>query len=105
MYGCLLEPWQYSTATDKTALAEVEQMARMSGGTYKLSLYDTAQLWSDNTVQTFFSLSTYMPLWVLVILHRDPASGRGDTPPSEAQTMFDIVGWVIHAPRLPNGGV
>ena len=30
MYGCLLEPWQYSATRDKTAPAEVEQMARMS---------------------------------------------------------------------------
>jgi len=84
MYRCLLEPQQYSAASDKTSLAEVEQMARMSGGTYKLSPQDTAQLWNDNTVRTFFSLSTYTPLWVLVILRRDPASGRGDTPPCEA---------------------
>jgi len=105
MYGCLLEPRQYSAARDKTALAEVEQMARMSGGTYKLSPQDTAQLWRDNTVRTFFSLSTYMPLWVLVIVRRDLASGRGDTPPREAQTTFDVVGRVIRATHLPNGGV
>jgi len=36
MYRWLLEPRQYSTTTDETAPAEVEQMARMSGGTYKL---------------------------------------------------------------------
>jgi len=42
MYGCLLEPRQYSAARDKTAPAEVEQMARMSGGTYKLSPQDMA---------------------------------------------------------------
>jgi len=105
MYGCLLEPQQYSAARDKTPPAEVEQMARMSGGTYKLSLQDTAQLWSDNTVRTFFSLSTNSPLWVSVILHRDPASGRGDTPPRKAQTTFDVVGCVIRATNLPNGGV
>ena len=105
MYGCLLEPQQYSAARDKTPPAEVEQMATMSGGTYKLSPQDTAQLWSDNTVWTFFSLSTYTPLWVLVILRRDPASGRGDTPPREAQTTFDVVGGVIRATDLPNGGV
>jgi hypothetical protein len=105
MYGCLLEPRQYSAARDETAPAEVEQMARMSGGTYKLSPQDTTQLCSDNTVRTFFSLSTYTPLWVLVILRRDPASGRGDTPPREAQTTFDVVGRVIRATRLPNGGV
>jgi len=92
MYGCLLELQQYSAARDKTALAEVEQMARISRGTYKLSQQDTAQLWSDNTVRTFFLLSTYTPLWVLVILRRDPASGRGETPPREAQTTFDVVG-------------
>jgi len=105
MYGCLLEPRQYSAARDKTAPAEVEQMARMSGGTYKLSPQDTAQLWSDNTVWTFFLLSTYTPLWVLVILRHDPASGRGDTPPHKAQTTFDVVGRVICATHLPNGGV
>jgi len=44
MYGCLVEPRQYSAARDKTAPAEVEQMARMSGGMYKLSPQDTAQL-------------------------------------------------------------
>jgi len=105
MYGCLLEPRQYSAARDETAPAEVEQMARMSGGTYKLSPQDTTQLWSDNRVWTFFSLSTYTPLWVLVILRRDPASGRGDTPPREVQTTFDAVGRVIRATRLRNGGV
>jgi hypothetical protein len=105
MYGCLLEPRQYSAARDETVPAEVEQMARMSGGTYKLSTQDTTQLWSDNSVRTFFSLSTYTPLWVLVILRRDPANGRGDTPPREAQTTFDVVGRVIRATRLPNGGV
>jgi len=105
MYGCLLEPQQYSAARDETAPAEVEQMASMSGGTYKLSPQDTTQLWSDNTVRTFFSLSTYTPLWVLVILRRDPASGRGDTPPREVQTTFDAVGRVIRATRLQNGGV
>jgi len=47
----------------------------------------------------------YTPLWVLVILRCDTASGRGDTPPREGQTMFDIVGRIIRAPRLPNGGV
>jgi len=41
IYGCLLEPRQYCTARDETALAEVEQMARMSGGTYKQSPQDT----------------------------------------------------------------
>jgi hypothetical protein len=105
MYGCLLEPRQYSAARDETAPAEVEQMARMSGGTYKLSPQDTTQLWSDNSVRAFFSLSTYTPLWVLVILRRDAASGRGDTPPREAQTTFDAVGRVTRATRLPNGGV
>jgi len=64
-----------------------------------------AQLWSDNTVWTFFLLSMCMPLCVLVIHHCDPASGRGDTPPHEAQTMFDFVGHVICAPCLPNSGV
>ena len=105
MYGCLLEPWQYSAARDEMVLAEVEQMARMLGGMYKLSLQDMMQLWSDNSVQIFFSLSTYTLLWVLVILRHDPASGRGDTPPSEEQTTFDVVGRVICATRLPNGGV
>jgi len=105
MYGCLLEPRQYSAARNKTAPAEVEQMARMSGGTYKLSSQDTVQLWSVNTVRTIFSLSTYTLLWVLVILRRDPASGRGDTPPREARKTFDIVGRVIRATHLPNGGV
>jgi len=105
MYGCLLKLRQYSAARDKMAPAEVEQMARMSGGTYKLSPQDTTQLWSDNTVQTFFSLSTYTPLWVLVILHRDLASDRGDSPPHKAQTMFDVVGRIIRTPRLPNSGV
>jgi hypothetical protein len=33
MYRCLLEPRRYSAARDETALAEVEQMARMSGVT------------------------------------------------------------------------
>jgi len=33
IYGCLLEPRQYSAARDETAPAEVEQIARMSGGT------------------------------------------------------------------------
>jgi len=56
-------------------------------------------------VQAFSSLSMYTPLWVLVILCRNPASGRGDTPPREVQTMFDAVGPVIRAARLPNGGV
>jgi hypothetical protein len=56
-------------------------------------------------VRTFFSLSTYTPLWVLVILRRDAASGRGDTPPCEVQTTFDAVGRVTRATRLPNGGV
>ena len=56
-------------------------------------------------MRTFFLLSTYTPLWVLVILRRDPASGRGDTPPREAQTMFDVVGCIIRATHLPNGGV
>ena len=37
MYRCLLEPRQYSTARDEMAPAEVEQMATMSGGMYKLS--------------------------------------------------------------------
>jgi len=55
-------------------------------------------------VRAFFSLSTYTPLWVLVILHRDPVSGRCDTPPREVQTTFDAVGHVILATRLPNGG-
>jgi len=32
MYGCLLEPWQYSATRDEMAPAEVEQMARMSRG-------------------------------------------------------------------------
>jgi len=105
MYGCLLEPRQYSAASDQTAPAEVEQMARMSRGTYKLSPQGTAQLWSDNTVRTFFSLSTYTPLWVLVILRPDPASGRGDTPPREAQTTFHVVGRVIRTTHLPNGGI
>ena len=77
----------------------------MSGGTYKLSPQDMAQLWSDNTVRTFFSLLMYTPLWVLVILRCDPASGRGDTPPREAQTTFDVVGRVICATHLPNGDV
>jgi len=40
-----------------------------------------------------------------VILHRDPASGRGDTPPRKTQTTFDVVGRVICATHLPNGGV
>jgi len=105
MYGCLLEPRQYSTARDETALAEVEQMARMSRGTYKLSPLDTTQLWSDNLVWAFFLLSTYMLLWVLVILRRDLASSRGDTPPREVQTTFDAVERVIHAAHLPNRGV
>jgi len=105
IYGSLQEPRQYSATRDKTAPAEVEQMARMLGGAYKLSPQNTAKLWSDNTVRTFFSLSTYTPLWVLVILRRDPASGRGDTPPRKAQTTFDVVGGVIRATHLPNGGV
>jgi len=105
IYGCLLELWQDSTARDETAPAEVEQMASMSGGTYKLSLQNTTQLWSNNSVRAFFSLSTYTPLWVLVILHRDLASGRGDTPPREVQTTFDAMGRDIRAARLPNGGV
>jgi len=46
-----------------------------------------------------------MPLWVLVILRCDPASGWGDTPPCEAQTSFDVVGRVIRAPHLLNSGV
>jgi len=46
-----------------------------------------------------------MPLWVLVILCRDPASGRGETPPRNVQTTFDAVGQIICAARLPNGGV
>jgi len=83
----------------------MEQMARISGGTYKLSLQDTTQLWSDSSVRTLFSRSTYTPLWVLVILRRDLASGRGDTPPCEEQTTFDVVGRIIRATRLPNGGV
>jgi hypothetical protein len=77
----------------------------MSGGTYKLSPQDTMQLWSDNSVRTFFSLSTYTPLWVLVILYHDTASGRGDTPPHEVQTTFDAVGCVTCVNRLPNSGV
>ena len=56
-------------------------------------------------MRTIFSLSTYTPLWVLVILRRDPASDRGDTPPREAQTTFDVVGRVIRATHLPNGSV
>ena len=40
-----------------------------------------------------------------MILRRDPASGRGDTPPREARTTFDVVGRVILATHLPNGGV
>jgi hypothetical protein len=77
----------------------------MSGGTYKLSPQDTMQLWSDNSVRIFFSVSTYTPLWVLVILHRDAASGRGDTPPRGVQTTFDAVGRVTRATHLPNDGV
>ena len=37
MYGCLLEPRQYSAARDKMAPPEVEQIARMLGDMYKLS--------------------------------------------------------------------
>jgi len=46
-----------------------------------------------------------MPLWVFVLLCRDPASGRGDTPPRGVQTTFDAVGRVIRAARLLIGGV
>jgi hypothetical protein len=56
-------------------------------------------------VRTFFSLSTYMLLWVLVILRRDTASGSGDTPPRKAQTMFDAVGRVTYTTHLLKGGV
>jgi hypothetical protein len=105
MYGCLLEPRQYSATRDETVPAEVEQIARMSEGTYKLSPQDRIQLWSDNSVRIFFSLSTYTLLWVLVILRCDAASGRGDTPPREVQATFDAVGRITHTTRLPNGGV
>ena len=70
-----------------------------------MSPQDTTQLWSNNSVRTLFLLSTYTPLWLLVILRRDPASGRGDTPPREEQTTFDVVKRVIRATRLPNRGV
>ena len=104
LYGCLLQP-----RDSAVGIADVqgdinayhEALARHSGGTYNFPAKDTELLWSDRTVSTFFAMSTYSPLWVLVILRRNPATGRRDTPPRGPQVIFPTTGNVIVAPELP----
>jgi len=48
--------------------------------TYLLGEDDTTLLWPDRTMKLFFD-TVQKPPWVLVILQRNPAHGRGDTRP------------------------
>lgn len=106
-YGCVVQPLETSgsgSITDDRGNinAADEALARSVGATYNFSYTnDTTLLWNDRTVGTFFSLATYAPLWVIVVLRRDPIAGRGDTPPRGAQVTFTPTGKLIVAPELP----
>lgn len=102
MYGCLVRPRNPTGTVDEDGIPDSvqEQRARDVGQTYALGPDDTTLLWSDRTVRSFFD-TVQRPPWVLVILRREPARGRGDTPPRGPQVTLDPEGTVIAAPRLP----
>jgi hypothetical protein len=102
MYGCLVRPRNPTGTVDEDGIPDPvqEQRARDVAQTYVLGADDTTLLWSDRTVRSFFD-TVQRPPWVLVILRRDPARARGDTPPRGPQVTLDPEGTLIAAPPLP----
>ena len=102
IYGCLVRPRNPVGTVDEDGIPDPvqEQRARELEQTYLLGEDDTTLLWSDRTVKLFFD-TVQKPPWVLVILRRNPAHGRGDTPPRGPQVTLDTVGTVISAPPMP----
>jgi hypothetical protein len=96
IYGCLVRPRNPVCTVNEDGVPDPiqELRAREMEQTCLLGEDDTTLLWSNRTVKLFFD-TVQKPPWVLVIPRRNPAHGRGDTPPRGPQVTLDTVGTVI----------